>query len=181
MTKVNPHDILSQSVQLYSRTEIIEAINKIAADLNRDLSQTTPILLTVLQGAAMFSAHLAAELNFPLQMDSIDVSRYQDKIYGGELNWRVFPKLSLSERVVILVDDILDEGITLSVLKQYCLDQGASKVIIVVLANKSLERPKPIIADYVGLTVPNCYVFGFGMDVHGWWRNLPAINCLKKT
>ena len=86
----------------------------------------------------------------------------------------------LPNGTVVLLDDILDEGHTLAAVRQQCLEQGAARVVIVVLAEKALGHSKPITADYTGLEVPNRYVFGCGMDVNGWWRNLPAIYALRE-
>ena len=84
-------------------------------------------------------------------------------------------------RTVLLLDDILDEGITLAAVRDKCLEMGASRVLVAVLTEKLLDHPKPIQADYVGLQVPNRYVFGCGMDVNERWRNLPAIYALKQS
>jgi hypoxanthine phosphoribosyltransferase len=80
---------------------------------------------------------------------------------------------------VLLLDDILDEGITLLAIKEKCLALGAKAVLSAVLVEKVLDHSKPMVADFVGLEVPNRYVFGCGMDAYGWWRNLPAIYALK--
>jgi hypoxanthine phosphoribosyltransferase len=82
-------------------------------------------------------------------------------------------------RTVLVVDDILDEGITLAAVRDKLLAQGASAVLSAVFADKDLGRDKPIRADFTGVTVPDRYVFGFGMDAYGLWRNLPAIYALK--
>jgi hypoxanthine phosphoribosyltransferase len=83
------------------------------------------------------------------------------------------------ERTVLVVDDILDEGVTLAAIRARLEEMGARKVYAAVLADKELGRAKPARADFVGVTVPNRYVFGFGMDAYGLWRNLPAIYALK--
>jgi hypoxanthine phosphoribosyltransferase len=80
---------------------------------------------------------------------------------------------------VLLLDDILDAGVTLAAVRDACLALGAAQVKVAVLTEKDLGQAKPIEADYVGLVVPDRYVFGCGMDVYGWWRNLPAIYALK--
>jgi hypoxanthine phosphoribosyltransferase len=82
---------------------------------------------------------------------------------------------------VLVLDDILDEGITLAEIRQHLLQQGAAEVLIAVFADKELGRTKPVVADFVGITVPNRYVFGYGMDIHGAWRNLPAVYALREA
>jgi len=80
---------------------------------------------------------------------------------------------------VLVVDDILDEGITLAAIHKTLLQMGAQEVFSAVFADKEIGRDKPVKADFVGVKVPNRYVFGFGMDAYGLWRNLPAIYALK--
>ena len=80
----------------------------------------------------------------------------------------------------VVIDDILDEGITLAAIRKKLLEMGAAKVYCAVFADKAIGRDKPVRADFVGVTVPNRYVFGFGMDAYGLWRNLPAIYALKE-
>jgi hypoxanthine phosphoribosyltransferase len=109
----------------------------------------------------------------------VHASRYQNNTAGTELSWQAQPKLDLTGRTVLLLDDILDEGITLLAIKERCLALGAKTVLTAVLVEKSLPHAKPMQADFVGLTVPNRYVFGCGMDAYGWWRNLPAIYALN--
>jgi hypoxanthine phosphoribosyltransferase len=130
-------------------------------------------------GAVVFSGLLLPKLNFPLEFDYVQASRYRNKTQGQQLVWTVEPRENVRGRTVLLLDDILDEGHTLAAIKHKCLAQGAAKVVIAVLVEKQLAQAKPILADFVGLTVPDRYVFGCGMDVYGWWRNLPAIHALK--
>jgi hypoxanthine phosphoribosyltransferase len=89
------------------------------------------------------------------------------------------PRKNLQDRSILLLDDILDEGHTLAAAKARLLELGASEVKIAVLADKLIGRGKPIAADFVGLYLPDRYVFGMGMDAYGLWRNLPAIYALK--
>ncbi|HSW83278.1 MAG TPA: phosphoribosyltransferase family protein, partial [Usitatibacter sp.] len=81
----------------------------------------------------------------------------------------------------LVVDDILDEGITLAAIRKRLLEMGAREVFAAVFADKDIGHDKPVYADFVGVTVPNRYVFGFGMDAYGLWRNLPSIYALKET
>ena len=119
-------------------------------------------------------------LRFPLEFDAIHVSRYAGETRGGELQWRVLPKEPVAGRTILVLDDILDEGHTLVAIRNKMLALGAKQILSAVLVDKSLDREKPIKADFVGLTVPNRYVFGCGMDAFGLWRNLPAIYALKQ-
>ena len=171
----NPSEYLQSSIIIHPSDAVQLAISKIATNLTQAFEKTSPVLITVMGGGLVFSGQLILKLQFPLTLDYVHVSRYNNKVEGNEPVWTVLPKDNIKGRTVIVVDDILDEGITLAAIKEKCLSLGAKKVIIVVLVEKILTHQKPIQADLVGLTVPNMYVFGCGMDIHGWWRNLPAI------
>jgi hypoxanthine phosphoribosyltransferase len=129
----------------------------------------------VMGGAVVFTGHLLPQLRFPLEFDYIHVTRYGDHDQGGEVVWKVIPRQNVAGRTIIVVDDILDEGETLAHVKQRLLDMGAAEVILAVFADKDLGKTKPVHADIVGLTIPNQFVVGFGMDAHGYWRNLPGL------
>jgi hypoxanthine phosphoribosyltransferase len=95
------------------------------------------------------------------------------------VQWRVGPRTDIRGRTLLVLDDILDEGNTLAAIKERLLDQGAGGFYSAVFADKEIGKPKPIRADFVGVSVPDRYVFGFGMDVNEYWRNLPAIYALR--
>jgi len=175
----NPHEILQQSELIYSAASISEAVDRLAGEITAALSDTEPLALCVMGGGVVFAGQLLPKLPFPLQFDYVQASRYHNQTQGQHLAWKVMPGENVHGRTVLLLDDILDEGYTLEAIKQKCLEQGAERVVIAVLSEKELGQAKPIAADFVGLKVPNRYVFGCGMDVYGWWRNLPAIYALK--
>lgn len=152
---------------------------RIAREITAQLEQRNPLVLGVMRGSVVFAGHLLPLLRFPLDFDYLDVTRYGDAIRGGEVAWRVTPGSALEGRVVLVLDDILDEGHTLALIRQHILSAGAEACYSAVLADKAIGRAKPIRADFVGVTVPNRYVFGYGMDVRGAWRNLPAIYALR--
>ena len=131
-------------------------------------------------GAVVFVGNLLPQLRFPLEFDYIHVSRYGDDDQGGRVVWKVIPRPNVAGRTIIVLDDILDEGETLAHVKQRLLDMGAADVIIAVFADKALKQSKPVKADIVGLTVPNKFVVGFGMDVYGYWRNLPGLWAIRQ-
>jgi hypoxanthine phosphoribosyltransferase len=130
-------------------------------------------------GAVVFTGQLLPQLCFPLDFDYLHVTRYGDVTQGGKLQWIVEPRAPVAGRVVLVLDDILDEGVTLAAISQRLLEQGATQVLCAVFADKQLGRSKPIAADFVGVHLPNRYVFGYGMDVKGAWRNLPAVYAVK--
>src|SRR5215218_6251296 len=151
-----------------------------AHEINDRLCDRNPLVLAVMRGSVLFAGQLLPQLRFPIQFDYLDVTRYGAATVGGELTWRVSPGTEVGGRVILVVDDILDEGHTLAAIRQKMLEAGAAEFYSAVFAEKNTGRPKPIHADFTGITVPNRYVFGFGMDVYGWWRNLPAVYALRE-
>ena len=181
MTRDEALQILDNAEQICSATEVTAAVSRVAGEITVALAGCNPLVLAVMGGATIFAGHLLPQLAFPLEYDYLHATRYGDSTTGGELAWIVEPRISVHGRTVLLVDDILDEGITLAAIKRRLLEQGALTCHTVVFADKNIGRPKPIAADFVGLVLPNRYVFGFGMDIRGAWRNLPAIYAVKNT
>ena len=173
--------VLQQAEQLYSMAEIEQALDKLANALTNDYADQNPILLCVMNGAVITAGHLLTRLSFPLQQDYIHASRYGNKTSGGEILWKAKPTTDLKQRHVILIEDIFDEGITLASLRQYCHDAGARSVKCVCLIDKIRESQVGTKPEYIGLTVPDRYVFGFGMDYEGYWRNAPGIYAIGEN
>ncbi len=177
---VDPSKYLQNSELIHSQDAVSLAITAIAMQLNIDYANEPPMVLCVMGGAVYFTGQLLPKLTFALELDYVQATRYHGKTEGDQLKWVVMPKENISKRNVLILDDILDEGLTLKEVADQCMLQGAKEVKVAVLAEKLLNKPKPISADYVGLVLPNRYVFGCGMDIYGWWRNLPAIYAFKK-
>lgn len=154
------------------------AIARLSQEITEVLEDSCPVVICVMGGGIVFAGQLLTQLKFPLEIDYVHASRYQNQTVGKTLVWQALPKLNLTNRTVLLIDDILDEGVTLLAIQEKCLALGAKNVLSAVLVDKKLNHTKPIAAEFVGLEVPNCYVFGYGMDAYGWWRNLPAIYSL---
>lgn len=155
------------------------AVRRVAEEITARLGDANPLVLAVMGGAVVFTGQLLPRLVFPLDFDYLHVTRYGDVTTGGKLRWIVEPRAEVKGRIVLVLDDILDEGITLAEISRRLKEQGATEVLSAVFANKNLDRAKPIDADFVGVQVPNRYVFGYGMDVKGAWRNLPAVYAVK--
>ena len=186
-------EALEQSDLIYDRAAIDAAIagmaDAIAADYigqvpaNRMGDSFVPVFLTVMHGALPFAGQLALELGargLDLQFDYLHATRYRGSNQGGELVWKHRPATALYGRRVLIADDILDEGHTLAEVRRWCIEQGATDVRIAAMTVKDHDRcVAGIRADYVGLHLPDRYVFGFGMDYHEQGRNLPAIYALK--
>jgi hypoxanthine phosphoribosyltransferase len=177
-------ELLARAEELVSPDTVQAAVRKVAEVLNRrfdnDDAGTFPLVLGVMGGAVVFTGSLLPQLSFPLEFDYIHVTRYGDQDRGGEVVWKVIPRQNVAGRVIIVLDDILDEGETLAHVKQRLLDMGAAEVILAVFADKDLGRAKPVQADIVGLSIPNKFVVGFGMDAHGYWRNLPGLWVIRE-
>lgn len=156
------------------------AVLRLAREIGDKLGARQPLVLSVMGGAVVFTGQLLPLLRFPLDFDYLHVSRYGRAIQGGRLEWTALPRESVAGRVVLVLDDILDEGHTLAAIRDKIVALGASAFYSAVFADKAIGRDKPIRADFVGITVPNRFVFGFGMDAHGAWRNLPAVYALKE-
>lgn len=165
---------------LFSEQEVEAALDKIAGQINHQLAELNPLLLCVINGGIVIAGKLVTRLTFPLTIDSINASRYQNQTTGGNLEWILKPSTPLKDRTILIVDDILDEGITLATIHDYCLEQGATAVYSAVLLDKILGHNKPISADFIGLEVENRYLFGYGMDYKGYLRNVPGIYACKE-
>lgn len=173
-------DLLKRSQCILSADEVDAAIGRVASGLKQALrdSGEYPLALVLMRGGLIFAGHLLPQLDFPLEIGYVDVSRYGSNTRGGELHWRVDAFENVKGRTVLLIDDILDAGVTLAAVRERLVKEGAQRVLIAVFVDKQNGLVKPVQADFCGATVPDCYVFGFGMDVHGLWRNLPAVYAL---
>ncbi len=164
---------------IVSAGEIRSALERVSREITAVLADRHPLVLAVMRGGVVFAGQLLPMLPFRLDFDYVDATRYGDATRGGELQWRVDVPASVRGRVVLVLDDILDEGLTLAAIRDRLLAAGALQVLIAVFADKRLPRAKPVAADFAGVGVPDRYVFGFGMDVRGEWRNLPAVYALR--
>ncbi len=173
-------EIINNAEVVYSADEVQAALLRVAQKINITLADRHPLVLSVMGGAVVFTGQLLPLLDFPLDFDYVHVSRYGDSKQGGEMHWKVAPGESVTGRIVLVVDDILDEGETLAAVKQRVMAMGAAGFYSAIFADKRNGKSKPVQADFVGLEVPDRFVFGYGMDIHGAWRNLPAIYATKE-
>lgn len=173
-------EALRNAELLYSAEEVENAITRMAAEITAELENTNPLVLPVMVGGVILAGKLVSQLNFQLQMDYVHATRYQSTTRGSTINWLKKPEKTLTDKTVLLVDDILDEGITLAAIIDYCYEAGAKKVYTAVLTEKELEIEKPIKkADFTGLVIPDHYVFGYGMDYKEYHRNIAGIYAVK--
>lgn len=172
--------ILEAAELIHSAAAVDAAIERVAAEIGARLKDQYPLVLSVMGGAVVFTGRVLPLLNFPLEFDYIHASRYGAAISGGQVDWKVEPKGNVADRVVLVLDDILDMGDTMLAIRERVLGLGARAFYSAVLTDKKKATAKPICADFVGLSLPDRYVFGCGMDAHGIWRNLPAIYALRQ-
>ncbi len=170
-------NLYAKATLLFSQTDIEAGLDKMATEISKDMANANPIVMGVMTGGLIPMGHLLTRLNFNLQIDYVHATRYQGEMHGGELQWIARPRSDIKGRNIILVDDILDAGITLAIIKADLEAQGAASVKTAVLIDKRRSRPSEGLqhADYVGLEVDDHFIFGFGLDYQGYFRNLAGI------
>jgi hypoxanthine phosphoribosyltransferase len=168
-------EMLASADELYSKKEVEQTLDRLAQEISDQLGKENPVVLCVLNGALIPTGHLLTRLDFPLRHDYIHATRYRGEMSGAELEWIGKPSTSLAGEAVLVVDDILDEGVTLAAIIKACKESGARSVHSAVLVEKLHDRGNGYKADFVGLQVEDRYVFGFGMDYKGYLRNVPGI------
>ena len=172
---------LAEADLLVSGEEVERAITRLAGEISDRLADANPVVICVMNGGLIFAGQLLTQLRFPLQVDYVHATRYGNETMGAQLHWTVRPQLDLKGRTVLLLDDILDEGVTLAAIADYCSQQGAENILMAVLVEK-LHRRKVtpgMRADFTGLEVGDRFLFGFGLDYRGYWRNAPGIYAVK--
>ena len=179
-----PEDIQAvydKATCLYSKAEVEAALDRMAEAIDKQLHQSNPVFLCIMLGAMVPLSHLLLRLDFPLELDYIHVTRYHGKTKASDIRWKVKPATKLKDRTVIIVDDILDSGLTMQAVIDYCKAQGAKEVYCAVLIDKKTARhPKGYQkADFAGLEAENRYVFGFGLDYKEYLRNAPGIYAIS--
>jgi hypoxanthine phosphoribosyltransferase len=171
---------LEASEPVASADEVRTAVARLAAEIERELGKRYPLVLAVMGGAVVFAGQILPMLRFPLDFDYVHASRYGAGTRGAGIEWRVRPPELVKGRSVLVLDDILDHGETMAAIRRSLLELGAESVHCAVLVEKILPTQKPIAPDFVGLRIPDRFVFGCGMDAKGFWRNLPEIRAMKQ-
>ncbi|EKD72905.1 MAG: hypothetical protein ACD_45C00537G0003 [uncultured bacterium] len=174
--------ILNRSECLYDFKAVNTALDRMATAITQQLKSTRPLVLCVMTGALITVGHLVTRLSFPLEIDYIHATRYRGTTRGGDLHWLVEPRQSLKDRTVLIVDDIMDGGLTLAAILDYCKQQQAQAVYSAVLVSKKRAREPGIKfePDFVGLTTEDRYLFGFGLDYEEHLRNVPGIYAVSE-
>ena len=178
---MNPSEIMQRSTLLASREEVKAALDRMAVQVNAHYGDRTIIMLMVMTGAVMPAAWLASRLRMPLEMDFIHATRYSGATEGGEIEFRVPPRLNLQGQDVLIVDDIYDIGLTLQMIESYCRTRGAASVNSAVLVRKIHDRETTgQLPAFIGMEVEDKYIFGCGMDAYEHWRHLDEIRALEE-
>jgi len=172
--------VLEGAELLHDAAAVRQALDHMAAAITAELADTHPVVLCVLTGGIIPTGHLLTRLTFPLEIDYLHATRYRGATQGEHVQWVCRPGTDLQGRSVLVVDDILDEGHTLADILAFCRDAGATQTYSAVLVEKQhARRADAVTADYVGLGVEDRYVFGFGMDYKGHFRNLDGIYAVR--
>ena len=173
--------VLDEADCLYTEEQIEDAIRKMGQQITESLGDSNPLVYCVMNGGLVITGKLLTEMPFPLEASYVHATRYRDQLTGGHLDWKVRPPQGMKGRTVLIVDDILDEGHTLDAIVDFCKEEGAERVLTAVLVDKRHDRKaRPDLkADFCGLEVEDRYVFGYGLDYQGYWRNAKGIYALK--
>ncbi|MEK9712549.1 MAG: hypoxanthine-guanine phosphoribosyltransferase [Thalassolituus sp.] len=173
--------VLKEADLLKSREEVEAALDSMAAEITERLADTMPVIYGIMNGGLVVAGQLLTRLNFPLEQGYMHATRYRGEVTAqADLQWTAPPSVPMEGRTVLIVDDIFDEGYTLQAVIEACKAQGAKEVLTAVLVDKQHDRKAPGMAvDFKGLDVEDRYVFGYGMDYRGYWRNAPGIYAVK--
>jgi hypoxanthine phosphoribosyltransferase len=180
--KQEAQQVYKEARMLYSTEEVEAAIDTMARAITGELQDKNPVILCLMIGAVIIVGKILTRLNFPLQLEYVHATRYQGTTTGGNVQWVRSPSVPLKDRTVLIIDDILDEGVTLATMIEECKKAEAAKIYTAVLADKQTKTNRALQkADFTGLTLPDQYVFGYGMDYKGYLRNAPGIYAVKKS
>lgn len=172
-------EVEKKATRLFTRSDIEAGLDNMAKAIHAQLSETNPVVLCVLIGGLIPAGNLLPRLDFPLELDYIHATRYAKEMVGhDEIDWVAKPRVSLKDRTVLIVEDILDGGVTLAAIVDYCRQQGAKAVYTAVLLDKRKAARAPggtQKADFTAISMDDGFVFGYGMDYEGYLRNAPGI------
>lgn len=175
--------ILQCATCLYNFAEVNQALDRMANEISEKLKQENPLVLCVMTGALIVVGHLLTRLAFPLEIDYIHVTRYRGTNRGGDLHWLAEPRRELKNRTVLIIDDIMDGGLTLAAIRDYCKQSKAKAVYSAVMVSKKRIRERGVNfePDFVALSTPDKYLFGFGLDYEEYLRNAPGIFAVENA
>lgn len=161
---------------LLSAAEVAAVYDRMAGAITATLAERNPVVLAMMNGGAFTAIELCRRFAFPYEFAYVHATRYGNALTGGALDWHVEPRPELEGRSVLVVDDILDAGLTLAALERALHERRVASLHTAVFAMKNLRQPveRPAV-DFAGTLVPDLYVFGCGMDYRGYWRGVPEL------
>jgi len=167
--------ILASAELIVSSRRIQLAIDDLASSISKDFGKSCPYVLIAMNGGVFLAGQLLPRLMMPMYVGHVHVSRYGSSLSGGEVSWEGMLPGEIKGKAVLVLDDIFDRGYTMASIKQRVLELGAESFSCAVLVDKTLQVEKPFTPDYIGVRAPDKFLFGCGMDVDGFWRNMTEI------
>ncbi len=175
-------NVLRQSECLISEGRIDAAYDRLAAQRNLHYNGLNPIIMVVMNGGLIPAGQLLTRLTFFHRMNYLHATRYRDNAATNDLVWKVRPTGNIENEHILLIDDIFDEGVTLKAIHDELSKQNPKSLKSCALINKVHDRKvKDFAIDFVGTDVADRYIYGCGMDYHGYLRHLPGIYALKEN
>ena len=178
MEKIKLHDKTFKV--MIPASEIDAAVERVAKQLDERYKGRTPIFLGVLSGSFLFLSDLVRKISFNSQVAFVKISSYEGTESSGEVKQQLGIDFDIEGRDVIIVEDIVDSGMTLSFLRENLLSRGAASLKIATLLDKPERRRVPLHVDYYGFIIPDEFVVGYGLDYDQKYRNLPYVGILKE-
>lgn len=173
--------VLQDADCLHDAAAVAAAYDRLARAVRAEYSLLNPVILCVMIGGLIPTVELIKRLNFAFELDYLHATRYRGELAGAEIAWKAEPSIPLEGRHVLIIDDILDEGATLLAIQKAVQAQRPDSVKTLVLAEKlHRRRVSGAKAEFIGLAVPDRYVFGCGMDYKEYFRQLPAIYAVRE-
>lgn len=173
-------DVLRSADRLYTAEQVAQAYDRLATEIQEKLKDSNPLVLCVMIGGMVPTVEILRRMEYAHELDYLHATRYRGETSGKEIVWKVSPSTKLEGRTVLVIDDILDEGHTLVAIQNAIRAQGVKALYTAVLADKQhTRRNSEAKADFIGLTIPDRYVFGGGMDYKNHLRFAPGIYAVK--
>lgn len=170
-------EVQNKATKLITHEQLQHAFDRMAVEITEKLADKDPLFLVIMNGALFCAAEIMRRLNFPMQMDYVQATRYCGKTHGSTIQWKKEPGTSVKNRVVVIIDDILDGGLTFQAVIDYCYGEGAKEVYTAVMLDKPTARLPNVLksADFTGIAIENKFVYGCGLDYYEYLRNVPDI------
>ena len=156
-------------------TEILAAVKNVAHQITEDLAGTNPLFICVLNGAFMFAADLLKEINFPCEVTFVKLSSYSGLVTSGSVKEIIGLSESVVGRNIVIVEDIIDTGITMERILDSLAAKGAKDVHVATFLQKPDALQRDIKINYIAMKIPNDFIVGYGLDYDGYGRNLKDI------